>query len=222
VAPAAAADLRPGSGVDAAYRRVLARLHGTRPDGPASVPRLAPGVSADVDARLRPLLPSAPAAAAVLVGFTEGSAGPGILLTVRATSLRQHAGQISFPGGRIDAGDAGPAAAALREAAEEIGLPGGEVAVAGFLPDHLSMTGYRVTPVVGRIAAGFVPRPDPAEVSAAFELPFASVLDESLQRTRVRSLAGVPIEVRDIHHGGHVIWGLTAAILLSLRELADD
>jgi 8-oxo-dGTP pyrophosphatase MutT (NUDIX family) len=212
----------PAVRVDAAYARLLARLAGTRPDPPQAVPRLAPGVTAEVDARLRPLLPAAPAAAAVLVGFIEQPQGPSILLTVRAAALRQHAGQVAFPGGRIESADADPAAAALREAHEEVGLSPAIVRVAGFLPDHLSMTGFRVTPVVGRIEGGFAAVPDPAEVSGAFELPFAAVLDDSVQQRRVRSLAGASIEVRDIHHGGHVIWGLTAAILLSLRELADD
>lgn len=201
------------------YRDLLARIAdpARAPQGGAG-PRLGaqPG---PLPADLSRLMPTDPVPAAVLVAFVERE-DPGILLTVRAPHLRKHAGQVSFPGGRIEAADGGVIAAALREAEEEIGLAPTGVEVIGCLPDQIVLTGFRITPVVGRIAAGFVPRPDPQEVSEVFELPLSSVLDTRNHQTYRRDISGIEVEMQDIRHGAHRIWGATAGILLTLREYA--
>jgi 8-oxo-dGTP pyrophosphatase MutT (NUDIX family) len=155
----------------------------------------------------------------VLVGFIERE-DPGILLTVRAAHLRKHAGQISFPGGRIEASDADPAAAAIREAHEEIGLAPQGVTVIGQLPDQIVLTGFRITPVVARIDASFAPRLDPSEVQELFELPLSQLLDATNHQAYRRNIAGTELDMRDIRFGRHRIWGATAGILLTLREYA--
>ena len=173
-----------------------------------------------MDPRLAALLPTEPRPAAVLIGLTNTDDMPGVLLTLRSTALRQHAGQISFPGGAIDAGDAGPAAAALREASEEVGLGTGQAQVLGYLPDQLVITGFRITPVVAQIASQFVPRLDTGEVQESFELPFAVLMDPSNHRDTTRRIGDVELAVRDIQFGERRIWGATAGMLLSLYELA--
>ncbi len=173
------------------------------------------------DPRLTALLPTAPRAAAVLVGLIEpAQEEPGIFLTVRAAHLRQHAGQIAFPGGSMDAGDAGPAAAALREASEEVGLVPGSARVLGYLPDQYVLTGFRITPVVARLPADFMPRLAGDEVQASFILPFSVLLDPRTERAGHRTVGGIEVAVRDLQYGEHRIWGATAGMLLQLRALA--
>ncbi len=176
----------------------------------------------DTDPRIRALLPAEPRAAAVLVPLVQGEQGPGILLTVRAAGLRHHANQISFPGGRIESGDADPAAAALREAQEEIGLQAVQTQVLGYLPDHVVFTGYRITPVVAWVGGALQLRHDPAEVADSFLLPLSVLLSGSHEVAAVRHLAGVQVPSRDIHYGDHRIWGATAGILMCLRQLLLD
>lgn len=167
------------------------------------------------------MLPAAPRAAAVLVGLVEPDPGEqGIFLTVRATHLRQHAGQIAFPGGAIEPGDEGPAAAALREAHEEVGLDASTVQVVGYLPDQDVLTGFRITPVVVRLPADFTPRLAGAEVQSSFILPFALLLDPATERAGSRTIGGIEVAVRDLQYGEHRIWGATAGMLLQLRSLA--
>lgn len=204
------------------YRSLLERL-----SDPARAPQRGAGPrlgahAGPIPAALQLLLPPDPVAAAVLVALVDRE-DPGILLTVRSPHLRKHAGQISFPGGRIEADDADAAEAALREAREEIGLDPARVEVFGRLPDQLVLTGFRITPVVGRLASGFVPRPDPQEVSEVFELPLSQLLDDRNHQTYRREIGGREVEMRDIRYGTHRIWGATAGILLTLREylLAD-
>lgn len=168
---------------------------------------------------VRQLLPDDPRPAAVLVALLPGEQGSDILLTVRAAQLRQHAGQIAFPGGRVEATDADPAAAALREAAEEVGLPAGDVRLLGFLPDHVVFSGWRITPVVGWVTRQPVLRHDPAEVAASFRLPLRVLLAGDHQVTVQRNLAGVQLPSVEIHYEGHRIWGATAGILGCLRSL---
>jgi len=198
-------------GARLACDRLVQRLAGTAPDH-ATVRAF--------DVRLAALFPTKPRAAAVLIGLTETAVDPGVLMTVRAEALRQHAGQISFPGGTIDSNDADPAAAALREAREEVGLSADDAEVIGYLPDHLVITGFQVTPVVARISPDFVPRPDHAEVQETFELPLSVLMDPANHRASTRRIGDIDVAVRDVQFGEHRIWGATAGILFSLYELA--
>ncbi len=204
----------------AAARQLLARLAGSQPDHDPAHLRLGAGLAQGCDELLRPHFPAEPRPAAVLIGLVAREAGPSILLTVRATHLRHHAGQIAFPGGRMEASDADPAATALREAQEEIGLAPEHVQVVGYLPDHLILTGYRVTPVVAHVAPGFALRFDPAEVQETFELPWLQLLDPAHHVAYRRRLLDTEVDARDILCGQHRIWGATAGMLFCLRELA--
>jgi len=169
------------------------------------------------------LLPSDAALreAAVLVGLIERPGGLHVLLTRRTDSLRQHAGQVSFPGGAVDAGDGDVLTAALREAHEEIGLPPALVGPLGYLDPLATLTGYRVLPLVAQIAPDFVPVPHPAEVAAVFEVELAFLLNPDNVRTIGWKVAGRVRHVLEFtrYPGApeHRIWGATASILLNLR-----
>lgn len=156
--------------------------------------------------------------AAVLVPIIRRPQGHTVLLTKRAAHLRNHQGQISFPGGRRDAGDDSFAAAALREAQEEVGLPPAVVQVLGYLDDYPTFTGYRITPVVGYIEADFVAAPEPGEVAEAFELPLDWITGEDRFQRRSMSRGGFEIEFYELLFQGHSIWGATAGILWNLRQ----
>ena len=198
-------------------QRLRARLAGTSPGG-AATERLA-GLSPADSVRFRHLLPESLTAAAVLVPIVDHADGLTVLLTERAPELRHHPGQIAFPGGRLEAGDADPVAAALRETREEIGLDPRHIEVLGFLPNHLIVTGYRVTPVVGLIAPGVPLTLDPLEVAAVFELPLVYLLDPAHHRAARRSIGGTEIEVYDIPFGMRNVWGATAGMLMTLYWL---
>lgn len=191
-----------------------------------SVPRhepqdwILPGLSAADSEVYRRSLPAAPTPAAVLIPLLERRR-PTVLLTERSAELRTHAGQVSFPGGHIEANDPSPAAAALREAREEIGLDEGLVSVAGYLPDHIVITGFRITPVVGFVRAGFAPLPDVQEVQGTFEVPLDYIFDPANYRMQRRRLirSGAEVEFWDIPFEGRIIWGATAGMLLTLYRM---
>ncbi len=157
-------------------------------------------------------VPTGAARAAVLVALLE----TGVLLTRRADTLRRHAGQVAFPGGRVDATDADPAAAALREAGEEVGLLPGCAELLGYLPGVLTGTGYHVTPVVTRIAGTPCLRPAPDEVASIFVLDFATLLDPAAPRRQSAMLAGQSRDFWVWPHREHYIWGVTGIILMTL------
>jgi len=201
---------------------VIARLRhclaGTQP-GDAHVDPRFYGLSPADSALLSSLLPANPTSAAVLVPLVAHPAGPTLMFTERASGLRKHGGQISFPGGRVEPDDDGPVGGALRESSEEIGLDAGFVEVIGYLPDHLVITGFRVTPVVGLVAPGFTPQPDPNEVASVFEVPLAFFLDPANRVKAWRKLGGqIDAEIEEFHWEGRRIWGATASMVINLAE----
>lgn len=144
---------------------------------------------------------------------------PTVLLTLRTAHLRDHAGQVSFPGGRIEADDSSACAAALREAQEEIGLATTAVEVIGFLPEYRTVTGFRITPVVGLIPPGLPLVCDPFEVETVFEVPLNFVLDPSNHQTQQIFYRGRQREYTAVTYGEYLIWGATAGMLRSLSDL---
>jgi len=159
-----------------------------------------------------------PVEAAVLVGLVMRDGGPQVLLTRRTDDLRHHAGQVSFPGGRIEPHDGGPAAAALREAEEEVGLSAAHVTPLGYLDPLLTITGFRVTPVVGCIAPDYQARPDPGEVAEVFEVPLSHLLDPANLVRQNLEYRGRLRQVLEFRYPAQRIWGATAMMLLNLRE----
>jgi 8-oxo-dGTP pyrophosphatase MutT (NUDIX family) len=156
-------------------------------------------------------------AAAVLVAITRRS-DPGVLLTVRREHLRTHAGQIAFPGGRVDAEDRNVAAAALREAEEEIGLPPSAVSLWGEADPYRTVTGYRVVPVLGEVEADLPLLPHEHEVADLFEAPLAFLLDPANQRRMSADFKGARRHYYEIAWEGRRIWGATAAMLVNLTR----
>lgn len=151
--------------------------------------------------------------ASVLVPIVDRGAEPAVLLTVRSGSLRRHAGQVSFPGGRVDPDDRDAAGTALREAHEEVALHPRHVRVIGYLDDYPTVTGFRVTPVVGIVSAEAVFRPDRVEVDEVFEVPLSFVLDPDNYRQGELEREGMRLPYWGLRHDGRLIWGATAAML---------
>lgn len=170
-------------------------------------------------AQLASLLPRETARAAVLIPLVDRGDELSVLLTLRADALRHHAGQISFPGGRLEPGDSDAVAAALRESEEEIGLRREFVEVIGLLPDHVVISGFRVTPVVGLVRPGFELVLDPTEVAGTFEAPLRHLLDPATHARRRRRIGEVEVETLELPWGSFNIWGATAGMLLTLREV---
>jgi 8-oxo-dGTP pyrophosphatase MutT (NUDIX family) len=156
--------------------------------------------------------------AAVLVPIVNRPAGLQLLLTQRSADLADHPGQISFPGGRLDPGDADHASAALRETTEEIGLPSSRVDVLGQLSPYETVTGYRVLPIVGWIEPPFELVPDPLEVADVFEVPLDFLLDKANHQRHHRMLGEIRRDYWAIPWLHRYIWGATAAMLLILER----
>ena len=163
--------------------------------------------------------PDAGHEAAVLVAITDRSE-PGVLLTVRREHLRTHAGQVSFPGGRIDPGE-DVFAAALREAEEEIGLPPGLVELWGAADPYRTITGYRVTPIIGLVPPDLPLAPHEHEVADWFEAPLSFLLDPANQRRMSAEFQGRTRHYYQIDWQGRRIWGATAAMLVNLTRRLD-
>ena len=195
-------------------RRFVARLD------PLSVPIKPPAFRSDRDLNPQLILAAAPDGfrpAAVLIGLVERPEGLSVLLTRRADSLSRHAGQIAFPGGRSEPGEAAWETA-LREAEEEIGLDPGLVELVGQSTPFRIQTGFDVTPVVGFVRPGFAARCNPAEVAEVFEAPFAFLMDPANYERRLGQQLSPPRWFYAVTYGDRVIWGATAAMLKALHE----
>lgn len=204
--------MNPGPGLDDRLARALHPL-ASPPAGPGwNLPELT-----DL---LPPGLPLRPAA--VLVALVERVDGPRVLLTRRTDDLRHHAGQVAFPGGRIEDEDADPVAAALREAEEEVGLGPALASPCGYLDPFVTITGFHVFPVVARVSGGFVPRVDPSEVAEVFEVPLPFLLDPGNVHPRELDWQGRRRRLLEFRWGGHRIWGATAAMLVNFRRRLEQ
>ena len=180
------------------------------------------GASAEVTSQVRASISARRVPAAVLVPLVERDTGLTVLLTQRAATLKDHAGQISFPGGRIEPEDQDAWHAALREAYEEIGLLPDLVEFAGYLPDHWVITGFLVTPVVGFVNPQYQLRIAREEVHDVFEVPLDFILDAANHKPRRRQLGELTIDVHDIPYGDRNIWGATAGMLMTLRRMLQS
>ena len=163
-------------------------------------------------AAVRPIRP-----AAVLVPVIDRPE-PTVLLTQRAQHLPDHAGQVSFPGGKIEAADKSPRASALREANEEIGLTDDFVEPLGYLDLYMTTLGYRIVPVLARVKPGFSLKLNVSEVDATFEVPLAFVMDQANVQRHAREWQGMTRHYYAITFGERYIWGVTAGILRNLHE----
>jgi 8-oxo-dGTP pyrophosphatase MutT (NUDIX family) len=160
--------------------------------------------------------------AAVLVPLIDHPHGMSILLTQRTAHLSAHAGQISFPGGRIEADDVDAVAAALRETEEEVGLPRDHITVIGRLDTYITGTGFEITPIVGIVAPPFPLAIDPYEVAEAFEVPLDYIRDRRNHQRVERESAGRRRVFFVLPYQGRNIWGATAGMLVNLAEVLAD
>jgi 8-oxo-dGTP pyrophosphatase MutT (NUDIX family) len=163
-------------------------------------------------AEMRPIRP-----AAVLVPIIDHPE-PTVLLTQRAQHLPDHAGQVSFPGGKIDKGDATPCASALRETKEEIGLDRAHIEPIGYLDLYMTTLGYRIVPVIARVKPGFQLALNLAEVDTTFEVPLAFLMDQANVQRHSREWQGMTRRYYAITFGERYIWGVTAGILRNLYD----
>jgi len=177
-----------------------------------------------MDARLAQL-DEPPRPAAVLVPLVQRSHGLNVLLTQRTAHLHDHAGQISFPGGRVEPDDATATDTALRETHEEIGLAPHAVEVIGTLPEYVVATGYKVTPIVGVIERDFTLRLDEFEVAEVFEVPLPFLMDPANHERRSVVMAGASRTFYAMPYQGrrrYFIWGATAAMLRNLYHFLSS
>lgn len=169
-----------------------------------------------------PVLTKKPASlrdAAVLIPIIDRTAGPTVLFTLRSPDLPSHAGQISFPGGRVEEGDENRVSTALRETQEEVGIPPERVEIAGELGVHYGGQGYAVTPVIGIIHPSAKFDPHPAEVHDIFEVPLGFLADEANHIVETRSFAGEEYRMFAVPYKDWHIWGLTAGIVHTLMQV---
>lgn len=188
--------------------------------------RLALGLPAESDDAVLPRYrhppERSPTPAAVLVPLVDRPAGLTLLLTQRTAHLHDHAGQISFPGGRVEAEDPTRVHTALREAEEETGLHSRHVEIIGQLPDWDIQTGFRVTPVVGWVQPPFTLAPDPFEVAEVFEVPLAFLLDPGNHRRHSDVVNGRQRHYYSMPYGDRYIWGATAGMIHTLYRILNQ
>ena len=157
--------------------------------------------------------------AGVLIPIVEYPKSLSVLLTQRSADLKNHAGQVSFPGGRMESADADITETALRETCEEVGIRPEQVDIAGYLQPMLTVTGYAVTAIVGLVQPGISLTLDRSEVEHAFEVPLSFLLDERNQQLSEREVHGVAVPMVEFNYASMRIWGATANMLVVLREL---
>jgi 8-oxo-dGTP pyrophosphatase MutT (NUDIX family) len=207
--PAAAADF---------FARAGARLTLTVP--PSLTDPLAAGARGDLD--LNPSMwaragVAATKPAAVLIPVIDRKA-PTVLFTIRTNELTSHAGQVAFPGGKIDPGDKSPVAAALREACEEIGLAASLIEPIGYLDLYLTFSGFRILPTVARVRPDFTLTLNPREVTETFEVPLDFLMTPENHQRRSREWKGIEREYYAVPFGDRYIWGITAGIVRNLYD----
>lgn len=172
----------------------------------------------DLQPSLASLATGPPRDAAVLIPIAAHATAPTLVFTQRSSALRHHAGQISFPGGRIEAHDASPTAAALRESHEEIGLIPEQARVIGHLDPYFTGTGFRITPVVATIPGDLRWTLDPREVDEVFEVPLKFLLDPANWQRHSRVFQGAERHFYAIVYGERYIWGATAGMIIMLAD----
>lgn len=207
--------LRKGEGLTPGFLRK--RLAGTRLPSdplavkmPAGIEQWPPGMRQRLSADLKP--------AGVLIPIIERARELSVLLTQRSPGLKHHPGQVSFPGGRMEAHDKDVCVTALRETHEEVGIAPDSVSVIGFLDSMPTITGYAVTPVVGLVREPAALSIDRTEVEYAFEVPLEFLLDATNDRPVERDFEGRKITMLELHYDGQRIWGATAMMLHSFRK----
>lgn len=201
-----------------AIRRRLAVPRGPR--DPRA--RLLENIDGPLSPELRAIFDRPGRPASVLLALLERRAGPTVLFTERAAHLKDHAGQVSLPGGRLAPGESA-AEAALREAHEEVGLEPATVDVIGSLDGFLTGTGFTITPIVGIVGnAAFTAIPDPREVAGVFEVPLTVILDRSAMSVGYFERHGSRLLTYELQYGGRRIWGATAAVLRNFQDVVLD
>jgi 8-oxo-dGTP pyrophosphatase MutT (NUDIX family) len=184
--------------------------------------RLLGNIDGPVSPALREILERPGRPASVLLALLDRPSGPTVLFTERAAHLKDHAGQVSLPGGRIASGESA-AEAALREAHEEVGLAPSAVDVVGSLDEFITGTGFAVMPVVGFVTdREFVATPDPREVASVFEVPLGLILDRSAMKVGYFERHGSRLLTYELFYGGRRIWGATAAVLRNFQDVILD
>lgn len=207
----------PAFGADF-FARARARLRAEPPRRPVAGPLRDERGDHAFSPSLADEMPPEHKDAAVLIPVIDRDEVPTVLFTRRSTALRNHSGQIAFPGGRVDPGDDGPLGAALRESEEEIGLARRFVTPLGYLDSYLTTTGFRIVPVVARVAPGFALTINPAEVDDTFECPLPFLMDPRNHRRESREWRGLMRSYYAMPFGDHYIWGVTAGIVRNLYE----
>lgn len=179
-----------------------------------------PRGDADLNPGMRPMRDDL-VPASVLVPLVGREGGLTVLLTKRTSHLKDHAGQIAFPGGRRDPGDTDAIDTALRETEEEIAVSRDHVTVIGHLAPYVTRTGYAVTPVVGHVSPAIAPKPEPFEVEEIFEVPLAFFLNRANHQKHSVELSGVSRNFYAMPFGDYYIWGATAGMIVNLIDVLD-